>query len=164
MEASRNGAMPSRDRVRTYFLENFWRPIASSYLSVTVITDSLSVRPYSLEDALKAASRAGVRMWEASHIRSRRAAGLIDCHIHQDCRRTFSSDQHPRRISLSAIGRCLKHQYDAAAPPIPPRLDALIEKISHTLSSTLRKKNNSRFEQPTTTPNRPQACHSSRSY
>jgi hypothetical protein len=54
--------------------------------------------------------------------KSKRAAGLIDYRIHLDCHRThFSeSDRHPRRISLSAIGRCLKDQYDAFASSDPP--------------------------------------------
>jgi hypothetical protein len=63
--------------------------------------------------------------------KSKRAAGLIDCHIHLDCHRTHSSesDQHPRRISLSAIGRCLKEQYAALASPIPPHLAALVKRL-----------------------------------
>jgi hypothetical protein len=61
----------------------------------------------------------------------RAAAGLIDCRIHLDCHRTHSSesDQHSRRISLSAIGRCLKDQYDALASPIPPHLAALVKRL-----------------------------------
>jgi len=61
----------------------------------------------------------------------KRAAGLIDCRIHLDCHRTHSSesDRHPRRISLSAIGRCLKDQYDALASPIPPHLTALVKRL-----------------------------------
>ena len=63
--------------------------------------------------------------------KSKRAAGLIDCRIHLDCHRTHSSesDQHPRRISLSAIGRCLKDQYYALASPIPPHLAALVKQL-----------------------------------
>jgi hypothetical protein len=63
--------------------------------------------------------------------KSKCAAGLIDCRIHLDCHRTHSSesDQHPRRISLSAIGRCLKDQYDALASPIPPHLAALVNQL-----------------------------------
>ncbi len=63
--------------------------------------------------------------------KSKRAAGLIDCRIHLDCHRTHSSesDQHPRRISLSAIGRCLKDQYDALASPIPQHLAALVKRL-----------------------------------
>jgi hypothetical protein len=70
-------------------------------------------------------------MWEASYARSKGAADLIDCRIHQDCGATHSpeSDQHPRRICLSAIGRCLKDQYDALAGPIPAHLAALVKRL-----------------------------------
>jgi hypothetical protein len=79
----------------------------------------------------RSSARSGGGMWEASLVRSKRAAGLIDCRIHQDCHRTHSSesDQHPRRISLWAIGRCLKDQYDALASPIPPHLAALVKRL-----------------------------------
>jgi hypothetical protein len=63
--------------------------------------------------------------------KSKRAVGLIDCRIHLDCHRTHSSesDRHPRRISLSAIVRWLKDQYDALASPIPPHLTALVKRF-----------------------------------
>ena len=63
--------------------------------------------------------------------KSKRAAVLIDCRIHLDCHTTHSSesDKYPRRISLSAIGRCLKDQYDALASPIPPHLAALVKRL-----------------------------------
>jgi hypothetical protein len=63
--------------------------------------------------------------------KSKGASGLIDCRIRQDCHRMLSSesDQHPRRVSLSAIGRCLKDQYDAVASPIPPHLAALVKRL-----------------------------------
>ena len=79
----------------------------------------------------RSSARSGGGMWEASHVRSKRAAGLIDCRIHQDCHRTHSSesDRHPRRISLWAIGRCLKDQYDAHASPISPQLAALVKRL-----------------------------------
>jgi len=79
----------------------------------------------------RSSARSGGGMWEASYVRSKRAAGLIDCRIHQDCHRTHSSesDLHPRRISLWAIGRCLKDQYDALASPIPPHLAALVKRL-----------------------------------
>ena len=60
--------------------------------------------------------------------KSKRAAGLIDCRIHLDCHRTHSSESD-QRISLSAIGRCLKDQYDALASPIPPHLAALVKRL-----------------------------------
>jgi len=34
-----------------------------------------------------------------------------------------------RSVSLSAIGHCLKDQYDALAPPIPPHLAALLKQL-----------------------------------
>ena len=73
-------------------------------------------------------------MSRASHARSRHATDLIDSRIHQDCHRTHSSESisHPAShswICLSAIGRCLKDQYDAVMPPIPPRLATLVEQL-----------------------------------
>jgi hypothetical protein len=34
-----------------------------------------------------------------------------------------------RRVGLSAIGQCLKDQYDAVATPIPPHLAALVKQL-----------------------------------
>jgi hypothetical protein len=34
-----------------------------------------------------------------------------------------------RRVGLSAIGQCLKDQYDALVPPMPPHLTALVEQL-----------------------------------
>jgi hypothetical protein len=34
-----------------------------------------------------------------------------------------------RLVALSAIGQCLKDQYDCLATPIPPHLDALVEQL-----------------------------------
>jgi hypothetical protein len=34
-----------------------------------------------------------------------------------------------RRVGLSAIGQCLKDQYDTLASPIPPHLAALVEQL-----------------------------------
>jgi hypothetical protein len=34
-----------------------------------------------------------------------------------------------RRVGLSAIGQCLKDQYDALAPPVPPHLAALVKQL-----------------------------------
>jgi hypothetical protein len=89
--------------------------------SVTAVTDSLSLHPYIQAQR----HRSGARR-ETMARKSKRAAGLIDCRIHLHCHRTHSSesDQHPRRISLSAIGRCLKDQYDALASPSISRLSS----------------------------------------
>jgi len=34
-----------------------------------------------------------------------------------------------RRVVLSAIGQCLKDQYDALASPVPPQLAALVRQL-----------------------------------
>jgi len=34
-----------------------------------------------------------------------------------------------RRVGLSAIGQCLKDQYDALVTPIPPHLAALVKQL-----------------------------------
>jgi hypothetical protein len=34
-----------------------------------------------------------------------------------------------RRVVLSAIGQCLKDQYDALATPVPPQLAALVRQL-----------------------------------
>ena len=34
-----------------------------------------------------------------------------------------------KRLLLSAIGQCLKAQYDTLAAPVPPRLDALVKQL-----------------------------------
>jgi hypothetical protein len=34
-----------------------------------------------------------------------------------------------RRVGLSAIGQCLKDQYDALATPVPPHLAALVKQL-----------------------------------
>jgi hypothetical protein len=36
---------------------------------------------------------------------------------------------HDRRVGLSAIGQCLKDQYDALASPMPRHLAALVEQL-----------------------------------
>jgi hypothetical protein len=40
-----------------------------------------------------------------------------------------SNPARNRLVWLSAIGQCLKDQYDAAVPPIPPHLAALAKKL-----------------------------------
>ena len=34
-----------------------------------------------------------------------------------------------RRVGLSAIGQCLKDQYEALATPVPPHLAALVKQL-----------------------------------
>jgi hypothetical protein len=55
-------------------------------------------------------------------------------HVIQYCCGTHPSQSklnpaRDRSISLSAIGQCLKDQYDALAAPIPPRLAALVKQF-----------------------------------
>jgi len=55
-------------------------------------------------------------------------------HVIPYCHETHPSQSkfnpaRDRSISLSAIGQCLKDQYDAIAAPIPPRLAALIKQL-----------------------------------
>ena len=61
-------------------------------------------------------------------------ADLIDYCIRRHCHRTYPSQSkvnsaRDRDVGLSAIGRCLKDQYDVLATPIPPRLAALVKQL-----------------------------------
>jgi len=51
-------------------------------------------------------------------------------HAIQSCYETYpSQSSRDRRIGLSAIGQCLKDQYDALATPIPPHLAKLVKQL-----------------------------------
>jgi hypothetical protein len=55
-------------------------------------------------------------------------------HVIQYCHGTHPSQSklnpaRDRRVGLSAIGQCLKDQYDALASPIPPHLAALVKQL-----------------------------------
>ena len=57
-------------------------------------------------------------------------------HVIQYCYGTHPSQSQSkfnsardRRVGLSAIGQCLKDQYDALATPLPRHLAALIEQL-----------------------------------
>jgi hypothetical protein len=55
-------------------------------------------------------------------------------HVIQYCCGTHPSQRklnpaRDRSVALSAIGQCLKDQYDAIAAPIPPRLAALVMQL-----------------------------------
>jgi hypothetical protein len=55
-------------------------------------------------------------------------------HVFQYCYGTHPpqskvNSDRDRRVGLSAIGQCLKHQYDAFAAPIPPHLAALVRQL-----------------------------------
>ena len=67
-----------------------------------------------------------------------RRADRIDHWIRQHvipyCHGTYPSQSmwnpaRNRRVGLSAIGQCLKDQYDALATPIPPHLAALVKQL-----------------------------------
>jgi len=52
----------------------------------------------------------------------------------QPCHRTHLprsklSPTRDRSVWLSAIGQCLKNQYDALATPIPPHIAALVKQL-----------------------------------
>jgi hypothetical protein len=57
-------------------------------------------------------------------------------HVIQYCYETHPSQSQSkfntardRRVGLSAIGQCLKDQYDAFATPMPPHLAALVRQL-----------------------------------
>ena len=50
------------------------------------------------------------------------------CHGTSQSQIKFNSARD-RRVGLSAIGQCLKDQYDAFAAPIPPHLAALVRQL-----------------------------------
>ena len=53
-------------------------------------------------------------------------------HVIQYCHGAHPSKLNPardRRVGLSAIGQCLKEQYDALATPIPLHLAALVSQL-----------------------------------
>jgi hypothetical protein len=44
-------------------------------------------------------------------------------------RRVVPCPAHFRRVGLTAIGQCLKDQYDAVTTPMPAHLAALVEQL-----------------------------------
>jgi hypothetical protein len=77
--------------------------------------------------------------WGVPHARSRcrsRSDRLLDRrHVIVSCYGTHPPSQsklnsaRDRRVGLSAIGQCLKDQYDALATPIPTHLAALVKQL-----------------------------------
>jgi Anti-sigma factor NepR len=57
----------------------------------------------------------------------RRPVIVSSCGTHPS-QSKLSSARH-RRVGLSAIGQCLKAQYDALAAPIPSHLAALLKQL-----------------------------------
>jgi hypothetical protein len=52
------------------------------------------------------------------------------CHgTHPPQSQIKSNSARDRRVGLSAIGQCLKDQYDAVARPMPRHLAALVEQL-----------------------------------
>ena len=51
-------------------------------------------------------------------------------HVIQSCYGTYNRNPaRDRRVGLSAIGQCLKDQYDALATPIPSHLATLVKQL-----------------------------------
>jgi hypothetical protein len=59
----------------------------------------------------------------------RRHAVQLYCGIHPAQKKSKSNPAPQRPVGLSAIGQCLKDQYDALASPLPPHLAALVEQL-----------------------------------
>ena len=51
------------------------------------------------------------------------------CGTHPSQSQSKFNPTRARHVGLSAIGRCLKHQYDALATPMPRHLAALVEQL-----------------------------------
>ncbi len=57
---------------------------------------------------------------------ARRKRGLAAAAMRPSQRLNSGRD---KRLLLSAIGQCLKAQYDTLAAPVPPRLTALVKQL-----------------------------------
>jgi len=51
------------------------------------------------------------------------------CRTHPAQNKSKLNRARDRLVGLSAIGQCLKNQYDALAAPIPPHLAALVKHL-----------------------------------
>jgi hypothetical protein len=78
-------------------------------------------------------SDVGSRRFEAAAERLdywiRRHAVPLYCGTHPAQTKSDCNSARDRLVGLSAIGRCLKDQYDAVATPVPPHLVALLEQL-----------------------------------
>jgi hypothetical protein len=63
----------------------------------------------------------GIDYWIRRHV-------IPYCHGTSQSQIEFNSARD-RRVGLSAIGQCLKDQYDAVASPMPRHLAALVEQL-----------------------------------
>jgi hypothetical protein len=59
----------------------------------------------------------------------RRQAIQFYCDIHPARNNSKFNPARDRLLGLSAIGQCLKDQYDALAPPISSELAALVKRL-----------------------------------
>jgi len=59
----------------------------------------------------------------------RRHAIQFYCESHPAPNKSKFNPARDRLVGLSAIGQCLKDQYDALAPPISPDLAALVKRL-----------------------------------
>ena len=59
----------------------------------------------------------------------RRHAIQFYCESHPAPNKNKFNPARDRLVGLSAIGQCLKDQYDALAPPISPDLAALVKRV-----------------------------------
>jgi hypothetical protein len=73
---------------------------------------------------LAAAARTADRIdyWIRRHV-------IVSCYGTHPPSQSKLNSARDRRIGLSAIGQCLKDQYDALATPIPPHLALLVKQL-----------------------------------
>ena len=64
----------------------------------------------------------------AAYVVSLRRRVIVSCCGTHPSQSKLNSARH-RRVGLSAIGQCLKDQYNALATPIPPHLAALLKQL-----------------------------------
>lgn len=83
--------------------------------------------------AVQTISDAGSRRFDAAAERLdywiRRHAIPLYCGAHPAQTKSNCNSARDKLVGLSAIGQCLKDQYDALATPVPPHLAALIEQL-----------------------------------
>jgi hypothetical protein len=73
-----------------------------------------------MRDLAAAADR--IDYWIRRHV-------IVSCYGTHPPSQSKLNSARDRRIGLSAIGQCLKDQYDALATPIPPHLAALVKQL-----------------------------------
>ena len=73
-----------------------------------------------MRDLAAAADR--IDYWIRRHV-------IVSCYGTHPPSQSKLNSARDRRVGLSAIGQCLKDQYDALATPIPPHLAALVKQL-----------------------------------